>query len=123
MSKKNKNIIPALNQSDAQQNSEIIEAETEEKAVETSLKLYGETNPAKSQIVKDRCHATVLERYGVDNVMHNSEIKDKFLDTVHSRTPERQQEINRTREETCLEIYGVLMIYMFKLFFTQRVSA
>lgn len=78
-----------------------------EKAVETSLRLYGETNPAKSQIVKDRCHATVLERYGVDNVMYNSEIKDKFLDTVHSRTPERQQEINRTREETCLEIYGV----------------
>lgn len=36
MSKKNKKVIPALDQSDVQQNAEIIEAETEEKAVETS---------------------------------------------------------------------------------------
>lgn len=42
MSKKNKNIIPALNQSDAQQNSEIIKAETEEKAVETSEVIVSE---------------------------------------------------------------------------------
>ncbi len=49
-----------------------------EKAKQTNFLKYGEVNPAKSQIVKNKIKNTCLQKYGVDKIFKVKEVKDKI---------------------------------------------
>lgn len=61
------------------------DSEVRKKYKETCTHLYGEDNPAKSNIVKEKIKQTNIQRYGVDNVYKSDIIKERIKNTLLER--------------------------------------
>lgn len=105
--------------------------EYQKKKKETFLKNYGVDNPSKSEIIKekkketclknngvdsglklrDAVKAGMLNKYGVESPLQSDFIKNKMFDTINVRYGVANisylPEIQKKKEETCFENYGV----------------
>ena len=81
------------------------------KSIKTSLEIYGTTNPAKSEIVKEKARKTCQERYNANGPMGNEKVKQKAKITNLKKTGcewhTSSESTKNTRKENLLEKYGV----------------
>ena len=98
--------------------------EVREKSAQTNLIRYGNKSASSSRIIKDKISKTKLtksskdktiktnqERFGVDNVFQNEDIKGKIKETNilrygHSHAMQNEEIKNKTKN-TCFKKYGV----------------
>jgi len=76
-----------------------------------NLKKYGVTNVSHMQQIKDKIKNSAIEKYGVEFPMQNQQIKDKFVKTSVEKygysNPGKNKKIQEKIESTNLEKYGV----------------
>jgi len=76
-----------------------------------NLKKYGVTNVSHMQEIKDKIKSSTKENYGVDFPMQNQKIKEKFVKTSIEKygvsNPSKNRKIQEKIENTNIERYGV----------------
>ena len=84
---------------------------TLEKRRNTTLKKYGVENVLQDTKIKNKANDTILERYGVDNVSQSKEIQQRreetFLNRYGSKAFTGTEEWKEKTRKTNLERYGV----------------
>ena len=79
-------------------------------ARDTMLEKYGVSNIMYLEDYKDKIKETCIERYGVDNPLKSEDVKKKFKKTCIEKygvsNPNQNKEIIKKREKTCLNKYG-----------------
>ena len=82
-----------------------------EKFKATSLKIYGETNPAKTELVKSKMKQTCLQKYGTEYPLQSYAYKENLvknrLENGQPPWPISTKEIRTKIKNTFLEKYGV----------------
>lgn len=115
-----------------------------QKAIETNLKKYGQVNPlSKGTVAYEKRNKTVKDKYGVNNVFQDVDIKEKIIETNIERYgadnpfssdtlkekikrtnrerygvdyPQQNESIRKKREQTCLQKYGYTSVLGSKYF-------
>lgn len=82
-----------------------------EKTKNTNLQKYGVENVSQNPEIREKVKETTQEHYGVDCVFQSSEIKDKIketnLENLGVEYPMMSEEIQEKSKQTCQEKYGV----------------
>lgn len=84
---------------------------TKDKRKNTLIERYGIENMMQSQEFKDKIKKTVMEKYGVENVFQAQEIKEKIKETnlknIGVEYPMQSKEVLEKSSNTIKEKYGV----------------
>lgn len=74
---------------------------------QASMEKWGTTSPNSAEAVKAAVRETCLSRYGVESTGGLPERIEKMKATIASHSPKRKAEINRRRQKSCQDRYGV----------------
>ena len=89
---------------------------------EIQKKAHKNIDYKKRQKTKEK---SVKEKYGVDNIMHVSEVADKVSNTLKSKSKEEWNEIKDKRDQTMEERYNIdikrIIIDLLMEYFTDRI--
>jgi len=61
---------------------------------------------SKSLESREKMKKTVMDRYGVENIMHHEESKNRMVESLNTSISKRGDEILEKRRSTCIERYG-----------------
>ena len=100
------------------------------KAKLTSLERYGVSNPAKSNIIKNKTKETNLQKYGTISPLLNDKIKEKTKQTnlvkygyEFAQSNENiKEKIKKSNIDTCRKKYGVSNIMKVKEFQKKQIN-
>lgn len=81
--------------------------DVQKKLRDTLLRRHGVDNPQKSLGIREKTRETCIKRYGVDNPAKSDAVKQRTQATMQSRSITVRQGINKKREFTNTERYGV----------------
>ena len=82
----------------------------QEKRAKTNMERYGGITPMSSEKVRAKLKQVIKDKYGVENVMHNDEVKKKVAETNKKRyggaAPMCSKTVQEKSKKTNLERYG-----------------
>lgn len=84
--------------------------EVQNKIKATCVELYGTSNPAQSEIIKDRMKQTNLEKYGTEYFLSSNTARERIvktnLETYGYENPNKNANVVNKRKQTNLQRYG-----------------